>query len=153
MPLSNLFDSLRKELGKFGLVGLVAYLIDLTIFNLLRFAGGEGPLYDKPLTAKVFSVLAATTVAYFGNRHWTFKDRARSTFRREYTLFFIFNAVGMVISLSCLWISHYVLGFDSALADNISANVIGLVLGTIFRFWGYHNWVFPNEVSSVEQNF
>jgi putative flippase GtrA len=130
----------------------VAYIIDLTIFNVLRFAGGEGPLYDKPLTAKVISVLAATTFAYFGNRHWTFKDRSRSSFRRQYTLFFVFNAVGMVISLSCLWVSHYLLGFESALADNISANVVGLVLGTVFRFWGYHNWVFPNDVSSVEQN-
>jgi len=143
---------MRRELGKFGVIGLIAYVIDLTVFNLLRFAGGEGPLFDKPLTAKVISVLVATTFAYFGNRNWTFKDRTRSSFRREYALFFVFNAVGMIISLSCLWISHYVLGFDSALADNISANVIGLVLGTVFRFWGYHNWVFPNDVSSVEQN-
>jgi putative flippase GtrA len=152
MQLKDFVTRMRKELGKFGVIGLVAYIIDLTIFNVLRFAGGEGPLYDKPLTAKVVSVLAATTFAYFGNRHWTFKDRSRSSFRREYTLFFVFNAVGMIISLSCLWISHYLLGFESALADNISANVIGLVLGTIFRFWGYHNWVFPNDVSSVEQN-
>ena len=143
---------MRTELGKFGVIGLVAYIIDLTIFNVLRFSGGEGPLYDKPLTAKVISVLAATTFAYFGNRHWTFKDRSRSSFRRQYTLFFVFNAVGMVISLSCLWVSHYLLGFESALADNISANVVGLVLGTVFRFWGYHNWVFPNDVSSDEQN-
>jgi len=152
VPVKEFIIKMRKELSKFGVIGLVAYVIDLTVFNLLRFAGSEGPLYDKPLTAKVFSVLVATTFAYFGNRHWTFKDRTRSSFRREYTLFFVFNAVGMVIALSCLGISHYVLGFESALADNISANVIGLVLGTIFRFWGYHNWVFPNDVSSVEQN-
>ena len=152
MQLKDFVTRMRKELGKFGVIGLVAYIIDLTIFNVLRFAGGEGPLYDKPLTAKVISVLAATTFAYFGNRHWTFKDRSRSSFRRQYTLFFVFNAVGMVISLSCLWVSHYLLGFESALADNISANVVGLVLGTVFRFWGYHNWVFPNDVSSVEQN-
>lgn len=152
MAAKEFVTKMRRELGKFGVIGLAAYVIDLTIFNLLRFAGGEGPLYDKPLTAKVFSVLAATTFAYFGNRHWTFKGRTRSSFRREYTLFFVFNAVGMIISLSCLWVSHYLLGFDSALADNISANVVGLVLGTIFRFWGYHNWVFPNDVSSVEQN-
>ena len=152
MQLKDFVTRMRKELGKFGVIGLVAYIIDLTIFNVLRFAGGEGPLYDKPLTAKVVSVLAATTFAYFGNRHWTFKDRSRSSFRRQYTLFFVFNAVGMIISLYCLWVSHYLLGFESALADNISANVIGLVLGTIFRFWGYHNWVFPNDVSSVEQN-
>ena len=143
---------MRTELGKFGVIGLVAYIIDLTIFNVLRFSGGEGLLYDKPLTAKVISVLAATTFAYFGNRHWTFRDRSRTSFRRQYTLFFVFNAVGMIISLSCLWASHYLLGFESALADNISANVVGLVLGTVFRFWGYHNWVFPNDVSSVEQN-
>ena len=152
MQLKDFVTRMRKELGKFGVIGLVAYIIDLTIFNVLRFSGGEGPLYDKPLTAKVISVLAATTFAYFGNRHWTFKDRSRSSFRRQYTLYFVFNAVGMIISLSCLWVSHYLLGFESALADNISANVIGLVLGTIFRFWGYHNWVFPNDVSSVEQN-
>lgn len=152
MQIKGFLTNIRKELGKFGVIGLAAYVIDLTVFNLLRFAGGEGPLFDKPLTAKVISVLVATTFAYFGNRHWTFRERTRSSFRREYTLFFVFNAVGMVISLSCLWISHYLLGFESALADNISANVIGLVLGTIFRFWGYHNWVFPNDVSSVEQN-
>ena len=152
MQPRDFLTNMRRELGKFGVIGLIAYVIDLTVFNLLRFAGGEGPLFDKPLTAKVISVLVATTFAYFGNRNWTFKDRTRSSFRREYALFFVFNAVGMIISLSCLWISHYVLGFDSALADNISANVIGLVLGTVFRFWGYHNWVFPNDVSSVEQN-
>jgi putative flippase GtrA len=152
MLVKDFATRMRKELGKFGVIGLVAYVIDLTIFNVLRFAGGEGPLYDKPLTAKVISVLFATTFAYFGNRHWTFKDRSRSSFRRQYALFFVFNAVGMIISLSCLWVSHYLLGFESALADNISANVVGLVLGTIFRFWGYHNWVFPNDVSSVEQN-
>jgi putative flippase GtrA len=152
MPIKKFVTDMRRELGKFGAIGLVAYVIDLTIFNLLRFSGGEGPLFDKPLTAKVLSVLVATTFAYFGNRHWTFKDRTRSSFRREYALFFVFNGVGMIISLACLWISHYLLGFESALADNISANVIGLVLGTVFRFWGYHNWVFPNDVSSVEQN-
>jgi putative flippase GtrA len=152
MLLQDFFTKMRKELGKFGVIGLVAYLIDLALFNLLRFAGGEGPLFDKPLTAKVISVLVATTFAYFGNRNWTFKDRSRSSFRRQYTLFFVLNAVGMIISLSCLWVSHYLLGFESALADNISANGVGLILGTIFRFWGYHTWVFPNDVSSVEQN-
>lgn len=152
VPLKNLIANLKKELGKFGVIGLIAFVIDIVIFNFLRFAGGEGALYDKPLTAKFISVLFATTFAFAGNRHWTFKDRGRSTFRRQYTLFFIFNAIGMIISLSCLWISHYVLGYESALADNISANFIGLILGTMFRFWGYHNWVFPTQVSSTEQN-
>jgi putative flippase GtrA len=40
-------------------------------------------------------------------------------------------------------ISHYLLDFTSTLADNIAANVIGLGLGTAFRFWSYRRWVFP----------
>jgi hypothetical protein len=35
------------------------------------------------------------------------------------------------------------MGWDSALADNISANVVGLALGTAFRFWSYRKFVFP----------
>jgi putative flippase GtrA len=55
----------------------------------------------------------------------------------------------MGIALVCLWFSHYILGFTSPLADNISANVIGLGLGTIFRFWSYRRWVFPKPSTDV----
>ena len=152
VKLKSLIANLRNELGKFGVIGSIAFLIDLIIFNFLRFAGGEGVLFDRPLTAKVLSVLVATTFAFVGNRHWTFKERSRSTIRRQYIMFFVFNVIGMAISLACLGVSHYVLGFESALADNISANFVGLILGTMFRFWGYHNWVFPAQEATVEQN-
>jgi putative flippase GtrA len=62
---------------------------------------------------------------------------------REYLLFFVFNGIAMLISLTCLWVSHYLLGLDTPLADNISANVVGLILGTMFRFFAYRTWVFP----------
>lgn len=132
-----------SEVAKFGVVGLVALVFDVGLFNLLRFAGGEGPLYDRPLTAKFVSVAVATTVAYIGNRIWTFKDRGRTGVAQEYTMFVVLNAAAMGISLACLWFSHYALGFDNAIADNISANVVGLAAGTAFRFWSYRKWVFP----------
>ena len=69
--------------------------------------------------------------------------------RREYMLFFGLNAVGLTIALSCLGISHYLLGFTSPLADNISANVVGMALGTVFRFWAYRRFVFT-EILSAE---
>ena len=62
--------------------------------------------------------------------------------RREYVLFFVLNGVGLLIALGCLWFSHYALGLTSRLADNISANVVGIGLGTLFRFWSYRKWVF-----------
>jgi putative flippase GtrA len=128
---------LVRELMKFGVVGSVALVVDIGVFNLVLHAT------DKPLTAKTVSTVLATTVAYVGNRNWTFRRRSKSTVRREYALFFLLNAVGLGIALSCLAISHYVLDFTSRLADNIAANVIGLGLGTAFRFWSYRRWVFP----------
>ena len=102
-------------------------------------------MYDKPLTAKVISVAVATTFSYFGNRYWTFRHRGRTSFAREYLLFFVLNGVGLAIAVSCLWLTHYGLHLTSPLADNISANVIGLGLGTLFRFWSYRRWVFPDD--------
>ena len=127
---------LVRELLKFGMVGLVAFVVDVGLFNLLLHQT------DKPLTSKTISTVVATTVAYIGNRLWTFRRRSRSGVGREYSLFFLLNGVGLAISLGCLAISHYLLGFTSRLADNISANVVGLALGTAFRFWSYRRFVF-----------
>ena len=73
----------------------------------------------------------------------------RSGLHREYTLYFLFNVVGLGIGLACLGISHYLLGrvwpvFTTELADIVSANVVGMALGTLFRFWSYRKFVFPH---------
>lgn len=137
------------ELVKFSVVGGIAFVVDVALFNALRFEGDiwSGPLSHKPITAKVISVSVATVVTYVGNRRWTWADRARRGVGRELTLFALLNGVGMLIAVLCLAISHYLLGYTSALADNISANGIGLVLGTVFRFWSYRRWVFPRPAA------
>jgi len=140
--LSARARTLLRELTEFGVVGAAAFVVDVGLFNLLRFAGEQGPLYDQPLTAKVVSVAVATTVSYAANRSWTFRRRARSGLLREYVLFVALNGVGMLIAVACLAVSHYLLGLTSPLADNISANVVGLLAGMAFRFWSYRRWVF-----------
>ena len=136
---------LFSELAKFGTVGALSFVIDVTIFNAVLL------VIDKPLTAKVISTVFSATNAFLLNRAWSFKHRERTTVRREYGLFFVLNLVGLSISLLCLAVSHYVLGFESRLADNIAANGVGLVLGTAFRFWSYRRfvWAAPAEVEEA----
>jgi putative flippase GtrA len=138
---------LYREVLKFGAVGAVAFVVDIGLFNLLRHgivAVGSYDLDDKPLTAKTVSVLAATIVAWLGNRYWTFRRRRRASRRREFALFGLMNVGGLGIALACLAFSHYVLGLTSALADNVAGNVVGLGLGTLFRFWAYRRLVFTS---------
>lgn len=140
--MSSRVRRLAAEAMKFGAVGGAGFVVDVGVFNLLRYAGSPGLLEHKPITAKVISVTLATIVTYLGNRHWTWAERERGSRRREVILFLFFNGIGMAIALACLAVSHYGLGLRSPLADNISANVVGLVLGMAFRFWSYRTFVF-----------
>ena len=129
---------LITELGKFGAVGAVNYVLDLLIFNLLLFTIFE----QLPIAAKAGSAIVATTSSYFMNRHWTWRDRAHTGTGRELTVFLAMSAIALTITEACLLLSHYGLGLTSRLDDNISANVIGLVLATMWRFWSFRKWVF-----------
>lgn len=131
------FSSVLGELTKFGLVGVASLLVDLAVFNIALAV-----MPHKPLTAKVISTVVSATNAYLLNRHWSFRGRERTHgLSRELGLFMTFNAVGLLLSLACLALSHYALGFHSRLADNLAANGLGLALGTAFRFWSYRRWV------------
>jgi putative flippase GtrA len=135
------FRHLVHELGKFGIVGVVAYVVDTGILKILLAAD------VNPLLAKTISTVISATVAFTGNRFWTWRHRERSGLHREYTLYFLFNVVGLAIGLTCLGLSHYVLGrywpvLRTDLADIVSANVVGMFFGTVFRFWSYRRFVF-----------
>jgi putative flippase GtrA len=87
---------------------------------------------------------------WIGNRSWTVGKNRQERTLREGIEFFAVSLVGMGIGLASLWLSHYVLGYTSVVADNISSNVIGLLLGAIFRFVLYRYWVFaPHRRSPV----
>ena len=134
-------EGLAREVGKFGAVGAACYLVDLTIFNVLRYVLGE------PIAPKIISTVIAASLAFVGNRFWTWRDRTRSGLAREYPLFFLVNLVGLGIGVACLWVSHNWLGsywsaLTTGLADNISGNVVGVGLASLFRFWAYRRFVF-----------
>jgi putative flippase GtrA len=136
--------ALVRELSKFGTVGSVSFLIDLAIFNVLLAAGSE------TLVAKTISTTIATTVAFLGNRFWTWRAREHTHMGKQYGMFFFLNAVGLGIGLACLAISHYGLGqfwpeLQSQLADNISGQLVGTAFGTLFRFWSYRRFVFRDN--------
>ncbi|MFC7527923.1 GtrA family protein [Actinoplanes sp. GCM10030250] len=133
--------ALAREVGKFGLVGGIAFAVDLAIFNYLLQSGSE------TLTAKTASTVVATTLAFLGNRFWTWRDGDHTNMARQYTMFFVLNAIGLGIALTCLAISHYGLGqiwpaLKSPVADNIAGQLVGTAMGTMFRFWSYRRFVF-----------
>ena len=148
--LYAVFEGLLHEIAKFGVVGAVNYVLDVSVFNLLLAEG----LHGKPLTAKTVSTVIAATSSYFMNRHWTWRDKDRTSLRRELPMFLLLSAVGLGIADACLGFSHYVLGLHGRVPDNISANGFGLAFGMLWRFWSFKRWIFtaPDgyEASALE---
>ena len=135
--------ALISQLTRFGAVGLLGLVIDVGIFNLLRLTVlSPEVLHEGPVIAKIISTSLAIIANWLGNRYWTFGARRRPHWLLEAVEFGLVSIGGLLIALGCLWVSHYALGFTSVLADNISTNVVGLALGTAFRFTFYRFWVF-----------
>ncbi|MCU1441432.1 MAG: GtrA family protein [Rhodoglobus sp.] len=135
--------ALLNQFVRFGIVGLGGLVVDVAVFNILRLTVlAPEVLHEGPVIAKVISTSLAIIANWMGNRYWTFGTERRLQAWREGVEFTIVSIAGMGIGLLCLWVSHYVLGYTSLLADNVASNVIGLALGTAFRFTFYRLWVF-----------
>jgi putative flippase GtrA len=136
---------LLAEVTKFLTVGGAATLVAVLIFNaLVHGMPGEldGPMHERPLAAYVIANLVGMVVSYRGSRSWAFRNREVVGAAGGRVAFFVINTLSMGIPLFCLAVSRYVLGLDSGLADNVSANVVGLGLGTAARFWAFRRFIF-----------
>jgi putative flippase GtrA len=133
------FRVLIHEGAKFGIVGIIGVIITDGGTNVLKSS-----LHIGWLTANVFATVIATTFAYFASRYWTFRHRERTSVRREGFLFFLLNGIGLVIQLACLGFTVHVLNQTGKFPANV-ALIVGIVLGTMFRFWSYRKWVWATK--------
>lgn len=133
---------LLKELAAFGVIGALAFALDIGVFTWLAPHGA--------LKAKAVSTAVSTTFAYFGNRHLSFSHRARTSIGRETSFFFGINLITLIFSE--LVIGLFVYGFHYGHASTMvfAVNIVTIGIGTLFRFWAYKRFVFlhPDRVHS-----
>ncbi len=142
------FRVLIHEVTKFGIVGILAFLITIIGANVLRSGAGLGPL-----TSVTIATVVATVFAFLGNKLWAFRHRTGSHLGRESVLFFVFNGIGLLIQLAFVAAMHYGLGMTDTLSYNV-ANILGIGVATIFRLYCYRRWVFimpAEEPPTAEQ--
>ncbi|MGK9148059.1 GtrA family protein [Plantibacter flavus] len=143
-------NGLLPELLRFAVVGGAGFLVDVGVFNILAFFVLEHSGSGGLIAAKAISTSLAILTNWIGSRLYTFSGRGRSVdVVREAVEFAGVSLAGGAIALLCLWVSHSVLHLTSPLADNVSANVVGLILGSVFRFVLYRFWVFAPRRAAV----
>ena len=144
--IGNEASRLLAEIGRFLAVGGLATVVSVLGFNTLVHGTliGTAPLRQQPIPAYVLVNVVAGCVAYLGMRLWAFSHREVQDSVRSVVRFFALGAVTMLIPVLCLAVSRYLLGRSDLWADNISANVVGLSLGTAARFWVFRRYVFTD---------
>lgn len=135
------FRVLIHEVTKFGIVGIVAFIITIGLTNVLHKNGMSGVL------ATTIATVVATVFAFFGNRQWAFKHRRGHGIGREGVLFLVFNGIGLVIQVGAVAIVQHGMGKKDSLSLNV-ALVIGVGVATLIRLYCYHRWVFAPPVEA-----
>ncbi|MFE9839187.1 GtrA family protein [Streptomyces sp. NPDC005551] len=137
--------SVRREVAAFGTVGALAFVVETASFNLLAFGPpGEGLLHAVPAGASALATVLAMLVGWFGNRHWTYRDRKGPVDPREVAWFVGVNLVGLVITAAPVYVAHRLSGSSSALSDN-AARLTGWAAATFVRFTVYRELVFTSH--------
>jgi putative flippase GtrA len=133
------FQVLVHEVAKFGVVGLMGFVVQLGVQNALHSGLKIGPIISLTV-----AYMLATVVTFVGNRHWAFKHRKGKGLKQETMLFVLLNVVGYGIQVGIVDIAYYGLGYKDGLSYNI-ATVIGIGLATLFRLYAYRRFVFSNQ--------
>ena len=142
------FRVLIHEVAKFGIVGSLAFVLTIILFN--AFHSGAGM---DAIAATTLANALATVFAFVGNKFWAFRHRKGSHWGRESVLFFFFNGIGILITDGVVAFVQHGLGRTDNLSLNV-ANVVGIGLATLFRLYCYRRWVFlyaDGEAPAAEQ--
>jgi len=129
------FRLLIHEGFKFLVVGGIGFVVTLGGADVLHLGLGV-----NKYTSITIATVVATFVTFVGNRYWTFRHREGAGTTRESVMFFVLNGVGLLFQYACIWIVQDLLHHQGGLWYNV-ANLIGIVFGTLFRFWSYRKWV------------
>jgi putative flippase GtrA len=116
------------QLLKFGTVGAVGYVINISVYVLLLGIGAHA--------AAVVSFVVAAASNYWWNRHWTFANQ-KGDFGRQGVKFFTVSLIALGVNQ--LWL---VVFLDWLSLGKIVAQAISILLVLPLNFLGNKLWSF-----------
>jgi putative flippase GtrA len=135
------------EVSRFLAVGLVATIVAIVIFNFLVHGfttADRAPLNDQPELAYLIANGIGMLISFRGTTQWAFRDRTPRHADGGVVAFTAINVATMAIPMACLWVSRDLMRLDDPISDNVSANVVGLLLANATRFVLFRQFVFPH---------
>ncbi|WP_162602338.1 GtrA family protein [Nocardioides daejeonensis] len=134
-----------SEVTRFMAVGGAATTVAFLLFNFLVhgfWVVKDAWLGDHPMTGYIIANTIGMWISYNGTKSWAFKHRQSAHPDGGVSAYVVINVITMTLPMACLWFSRHALGLTDPVADNIAANVVGLTMGTVARFFLFRKLVF-----------
>lgn len=125
---------LIEQFLKFGVVGAIAFLIDYGVLMLLSQVIGMDPVISASI-----SFVVSVVFNYVASMHYVFTRRDDISRRREFTIFVILSAIGLVINEIIMVIGVNVLG-DSALMVTVT-KLVATAIVMVWNFVSRKKWL------------
>lgn len=122
---------LIKQMGKFGVVGVIAFCVDYGVMVALKELAGL-----DPVLAAGISFVVSLIVNYLLSMHFVFERREDISRQREFVMFVVLSAVGLVINEICMWLGATALGIDYRLVKIFATAVV-----MVWNFCSRKKWL------------
>lgn len=118
---------LIHQFMKFGVVGIIAFFIDYgLLFALTEFGG------INYLVSATISFTASVIFNYLASMRYVFTHKEDMSRRKEFVIFVVLSAIGLVINNVCMWAGVEIFGIHYMITK-IGATAIVMVWNFVTR--------------------
>ena len=118
---------LLAQFMKFGVVGVIAFVIDYGLLALLTELFGINYLVSATI-----SFTASVVFNYVASMRYVFTHKEGMSRRREFVIFVVLSVIGLLINNGCMWAGVELLGVHYLLTK-IVATVIVMIWNFVTR--------------------
>lgn len=118
---------LFQQFMKFGVVGVIAFVIDYGLMVFLTEVFGVNYLVSATISFTV-----STVFNYFASMRYVFRHKEGMSRRREFIIFVVLSVIGLGLNNICMWTGVELLGIHYMITK-IGATVIVSVWNFVTR--------------------
>lgn len=118
---------LIQQFMKFGVVGVIAFVIDYGLMVALTELAGV-----EYLISATISFIVSVVFNYFASMRYVFTHKEGLSRRREFVIFVVLSTIGLGINDGLMWVGTSLLGI-SYLITKIVATAIVMVFNFVTR--------------------
>lgn len=111
--------NLIAQIMKFGVVGILATLLDYVVMIVLTEVFGVPPVASSTIS---FSI--SVVFNYLASMRYVFSHREGMSRRREFIIFLVLSIIGLGINAALMWVGTELAGIDYRIVKLFAAAVV-----------------------------